>query len=206
LVDHYLQQLAPEFGHSISAVSPRAMSLFENGEYRLGNVRELLTELRHAVGQASLEQDSELRAGYLSQKLSTSFPKAMAAPVRSAQTATEPAQSPSAEIELDTLRRTGFNMKIAEAELGLSHKSRTLSHHLRGICLRALANHDWQIEPAAKSVVGEENPLLIGKIERKMGRYLQTIRQRVKTGDTHGLFSNLPAAYHESLQDAIDRM
>lgn len=87
----------------------------------------------------------------------------------------------------------------------MSHKSRTLSNHLRGICLQTLCELDWDLQRAAVSVAASDDPKSIGKLKAKMRRYLENIADNVSTGGQDKLYNNLPAAYHPALEKAIAR-
>ena len=107
--------------------------------------------------------------------------------------------------ELAALRRHGSVIRAAEQELNLSHKSRTLSNHLRGICLQALSEQEWDVQRAAEFVAASDDPRQLGKLKAKMRRYLDTISDNVAAGGESKLYNNLPAAYHPALARAISR-
>lgn len=218
LVYHLLDQIRDELGHEIESVSLRAMKTFQEAEYRKGNVRELYSELRTAVGKASLEHDCVLRWEYLSDGLRGSGAGATAAgravhrarPDGEAEAAIEGAEPslrvPDTPLELAVLRRNAFQIRPSEKELGLSHKSKTLSNHLRGRCIQALADEDWDIEIAARALAGIDDQETIMRIRRKMSRLLQSVERSVTEGTEQRLFNNLPAAYHPALQALIRRI
>lgn len=208
LAEHFLKVLAPELGHHIDDISSRAMKLISRYPYRQGNARELKSELRMAMGKASLERDSVLRAGYLSTKINgfaspESEPVAETVPAMLSPRRDDAVASEDIPAELMVLRRNDFQIAASEAELGLSHKSRTLSHHLRGICIRALVAQDWNVGRAARELAPDAGDKLLVKLERKIERYMRTIGERVEEGAEKRLFANLPAAYHDALKRAI---
>lgn len=205
LANHFLKLLVPEMEHRIDNISSRAMKLICRYPYSQGNARELKSELRLAVGKASLERDSVLRAGYLSERINGFSLQEPAAP-EPASTSEPAAPIPEGiPVELAVLRRNDFQIAASETELGLSHKSKTLSHHLRGLCLRALAENDWHTQAAARALAPDQGTGVWLKLERKMERYLRSIAERLADGTERRLFNNLPAAYHEVLRQAIVR-
>jgi DNA-binding NtrC family response regulator len=218
LVEYFVRQACADLKHEVSTVSPKAMNLLARYPYRAGNARELKAELYRAVGNAMLEQDPVLRAGYLSEVLQGGAsakeetppprerkPPPAAEPVPATR-AMAPTRAAGGPAELQVLRRHRFALRPSEAELGFSQKSRTLSHHLRGICLQALTEHEWRIEDAARGVVGADDTHLIGLLAGKMRRYLENIRENLAAGTPDKLYQNLPLGYHRALERAIDRM
>jgi transcriptional regulator with AAA-type ATPase domain len=209
LVEHFTHKLGKELQHDISVVSPKAMHLLSRYSYARGNARELMSEIHKAIGKAMLEDDNVLRAGYLSEELwvATSPRRDSVVPVQ-----TEPAEpsiatravTETAEpAGLTALRKHRFQIKPAEEELGLSHKSRTLSNHLRGLCIKALSENGWDLGQAARSLCDSDDPKILTRIEGKMRRYLKNIEDNVGKHFERKLYNNLPAAYHEPLAKAI---
>jgi transcriptional regulator with PAS, ATPase and Fis domain len=220
LVDHLVEVLGQEFDHPIESVSPKAINILRGNEYRNGNVRELYAELRIAIGKASLENDSVLRAGYLSNGLQEG--RTVADVVgdekkleRMAGAAKKPAVEPRMDtrvanqdtpVELTVLRQHAFEIRASEEALGLSHKSKTLSNHLRGMCIQALVDNDWDLEKAARKLVACDDRQVIARVQRKMQRYVRSLRERVGDGTEERLFNNLPSVYHKALSEAIRRI
>ncbi len=212
LVERFTHNIGQELQHNISVVSPKAMNLLSRHSYAEGNARELMSEIHNAIGKAMLEDDNVLRAGYLSERLRA------ATTSRPGPTATNSLQphrpnivphevSPAAEPEeLTTLKKHEFRIKPAEQELGLSQKSRTLSNHLRGMCIKCLCENEWNAKRAARSLAASDDPKVVTRIEAKMRRYLQNIEDNVGSRSEIKLYNNLPAAYHESLAQAIHRI
>ena len=108
-------------------------------------------------------------------------------------------------VELEVLRRHKFHIMPAEEELGFSHKSKTLSNHLRGMCLQAMADSDWDLAAAARSLAGANNEKEILKLKSKMERYLKRVEENVANQKEATLFNNLPATYHEALTKTISK-
>lgn len=218
LVEHFMRQACADLKHEVGTVSPKAMNLLVRFPFRAGNARELKAELYRAVGNAMLEQDPVLRAGYLSEALQGGadarkepwIPKSRTAPSTAAPVVARPPAPPVRALEgiseLEVLRRHRFALRPSEAELGFSQKSRTLSHHLRGICLKALAERGWRIEEAARDVTGTDDARLAGLLGGKMRRYLENIRENLAANTPDKLFKNLPLSYHPALERAIEHL
>lgn len=198
LVRHFIDTVCQELGHEIIVVSPKAMNLLAGCPYAGGNARELRAELRAAVGKAMLEDDKVLRAGYLSERLGREdsgsagerSPFAVGA-------ATQPWMEPAATLAV--LKKHRFQIKAAETELGYSHKSRTLSNHLRGLCIRALSENGWDPKSAAISLAGASETALAAKLQGKIDRYVKNVQTNVARGTEVRLYRNLPASYREAL-------
>jgi len=215
LIEHLVQVIGDEFDHRIESISPRAMKSLRANEYRKGNVRELYSELRTAIGKASLDHDSVLRTRYLSDELQAARSTRGSGESRAVEPGTrhagepslhdEPAHgaNPDSAHELEVLRRNRFRIQPSEEELGLSHKSKTLSNHLRGRCIQALADRHWDLEAAARSLVGSDDQEAITRVQRKMARFLQSVEKGIAQGSEQRLFNNLPAAYHSALTATI---
>jgi hypothetical protein len=104
------------------------------------------------------------------------------------------------------LRQHAFEIRASEEALGLSHKSKTLSNHLRGMCIQALVDNDWDLEKAARKLVACDDRQVIARVQRKMQRYVRSLRERVGDGTEERLFNNLPSVYHKALSEAIRRI
>jgi DNA-binding NtrC family response regulator len=204
LVDHLVGLVGREFNHYIESVSPKAMNLIRNNQYRRGNVRELYAELnvrelyaelRTAIGKASLENDPVLRAGYLSNGLQEvrvganlvgekerlpQIPDRVVTPMGDPKTDT-PTTSQDIPVELAVLRQHAFEIRESEKALGLSHKSKTLS-------------------------TASDERRVIARVRRKMERYVRSIREKVADRTEERLYNNLPSAYHKALSEAIRRI
>lgn len=215
LVDHFVATISADLQHEISAVSPKAMNLMSNYSYSRGNVRELRSEIAQAIGRAMLDDDHELRAAHLSSTLrglaevaragvSNALSPEAGAPSESPSNSANDGQRPPWESEeLEVLRRHAFNLQAAETELGLSHKSRTLTNHLRGMCILALSRSDWKVARAAEMLAGSRSSRVKSKLEGKIRRFLENVDDKVASGEENKLFNNLPIAYHDALNAAI---
>lgn len=205
LVEHFLRGICRELGHEVTIVSPMAMKFLTRYPYSSGNARELQMEIRTAVGKAMLESDKVLRTGYLSERLRTWH--ADSDQVRTSGDANRKAASTvESDDVLMVLRKHDFQIKAAETELGYSHKSKTLSNRLRGICIRALSEHDWDAQAAAESLTGTGQPRATAKLKRKMERYASNVEDNVARGTESRLYRNLPAPCHDALTRMINHL
>ena len=211
LTEHFAAQVSRDLAHPISSISPKAMSLLAGYGYQKGNVRELKLEIRNAIGKALLEDDDVLRAGHVSDRITAvSAPESITSeetpePERVASSMSAFSSPDDPPRMLEVLKKHRFHLKTAERELGLSHKSRTLSNHLRGICFKALSERGWSIEAAVRALAGERDPRTHEKLEGKIRRYLQSVDDNVTQGTERRLFNNLPASYFEPVREAIER-
>ncbi|MDA9981843.1 sigma 54-interacting transcriptional regulator, partial [Gammaproteobacteria bacterium] len=222
LVNHFVQLGSVDIEHNVSLVSPKALNLLVAYSYATGNVRELKSEIRNAVGRAALEDDSVLRAGYLSENLRNPDLRTFAGfentegieqhPVQPGNQTGSQSQGPQVPgnridpMELIVLRKHDFKMRPSEDELGFSHKSRTLSNHLRGLCFKAVDDHSGDIDMAARYLAGADDPALNEKLRGKIRRYLQRAEKLVEMKRDRILHNNLPVAYRDSLHNIIERI
>jgi DNA-binding NtrC family response regulator len=215
LVSHFIRELCAEMNCKVSGISEKAHRLLNREDYREGNARQLKAELRHAIGKAILERDSVVRAGYLSERMTSKADDMVVETPARQQQPEVPEQDfetdlpehfdEGATIELAVLRKHRFRLDPSENELGLSHKSKTLSNHLRGLCIDALTENEWDFNLSARSVVGSDDHSLVRKIEGKIRRYCANIKKCIVNGDEQKLFNNLPARYHQALSEAISK-
>jgi hypothetical protein len=155
--------------------------------------------IQNGIGKAMRENDNVLRAGYLSDNTGQPKMRAEAAPGPAGRRNSAGGLSR----ELAVLRKHRFQIKPAEQELRLSQKSRTLSNHLRGICIRALSENEWNPQRAAQALAQSDAPAIAAKLEGKIRRYIENIRRNARHGTERKLYNNLPAAYHDALNKAI---
>ena len=205
LVQYFLESICRELGHEITIVSPMAMNLLSAFPYSSGNARELQMEIRAAAGKAMLEEDKILRAGYLSDRLrAKSAHPVERVPIPGAGRASEaPAET---TVILEVLRKHQFQVKAAEAELGYSHKSKTLSNYLRGLCIEALSRHEWDAGSASSSLAGNGQSTITAKLQRKMERYTKNVENNVVQHTESRLYRNLPASFHDAMGKMIDHL
>ena len=113
--------------------------------------------------------------------------------------------------ELSALRKHRFRIAEAEKELGLSSKSRTLTNHLRGLCFKALAHNltgaadqDFDVDGAARLVVGRNDEALMDRTVERVQSYLEMVEKHAAAHTTELLFNNLPRDYRKHVERAIE--
>lgn len=104
--------------------------------------------------------------------------------------------------KLEILRNNFFRMDISEEELGFKKGSHTLSHHLKGMCLKALCSATFDVGNAAQLIIGPNNnnkqkPAIIQKIEG----YILNVREKFQTENEAALQKNLPKEYHSYIKE-----
>ncbi|MDP2344157.1 MAG: sigma 54-interacting transcriptional regulator [Deltaproteobacteria bacterium] len=118
--------------------------------------------------------------------------------------------------ELRALRKHRFRIAEAEKELGLSSKSRTLTNHLRGLCFKALAHsltgdpaplghgQTFDVDGAARLVVGRNDEALMDRTVERVQSYLEMVEKHAAAHTTELLFNNLPRDYRKHVEKAIE--
>jgi DNA-binding NtrC family response regulator len=189
LLEHFMAELTEE-----SASVP---SLSADVRERLlayswpGNVRELRRVVRQACRRASLNgrdvvETSDLPAEVVGAE--PSDPGTAPAPMKGnpLPADTDGVFSGREQGELVALRATGFRVSAAEVQLGYSGRSRTLSHRLRGLCLKALCVSRFDVEAAAGLLTGGTSALT-GPVTRRLHAVLDGMAQKLDQGDEHFL-------------------
>lgn len=106
--------------------------------------------------------------------------------------------------KLHVLRHNMFKMETCEKELGFKSGSRTLSHHLRGMCLKALEHSNWNLEQAIILITDDHAEKSTESIKQKIEGYIYNITAKAAAENENSLFKNLPKEYHGALQRAIE--
>jgi len=182
LADHFLLEAAVELGAEGLSLDPAAVESLGAYDWP-GNARELRRTIRTAAQRARLDARTTLLGTDLPSEISGKGPRAAGAP----RAATVPAPSGAGlrqagftdrEIaEVAALCATAFRVGEAEALLGYSSKSRTFSHRLRGLCLKALSWAGFSPERAAGLLTGS-NPALRPIAERRLRTMLDSLAER----------------------------
>lgn len=184
LAAHFVEQASLESGGAAPAISPAAGALLARHGWP-GNARELRRALRYAVQRARLDGRDTLEETDLPPELAAAAPRE-AAPAASPAAAdpSRPAALRRAGFtdrevaEIDALCATGFRVGEAEALLGYSSKSRTFSHRLRGLSLKALALTRFSPEVAAELLTGADSALA-PIAARRLRATLDSVAERV---------------------------
>jgi DNA-binding NtrC family response regulator len=182
LLEHFMAELTEE-----SASVP---SLSADVRERLlayswpGNVRELRRVVRQACRRASLNGRDVVETSDLPAEVSDQ--EKAAAPRAAPTTHGDDVFSGRERAELEALRATGFRVAAAEVRLGYSGRSRTLSHRLRGLCLKALCASDWDVAAAASLLCGGD-AVVEGPVTRRLHGVLDGMSSKLDQPDEHFL-------------------
>jgi len=206
LAAHFLREATAESGAAEVTVSPSAGEALERHGWP-GNARELRRTLRQAVQRAALDGRRTIEVADLPPELTAKATRATAAP-----TSTGPAPSRADALrrigfndreveELHALFATGFRVGEAEALLGYSSRSRSFSHRLRGLSLKALGFAGFRPESAAELLVGADSALA-SVVERRLRAVLESISDRPHDPPDR-LLIGLPTEYRRHALDAI---
>lgn len=197
LAKYFLANYCKRFNINLQ-FSDEALDLLMSHEYVEGNIGELKMLMELACESARIEGDMTL-----TEKHFTAIGK-----TGNHQSEIEFSShvfNKKEMRELITLRKNMFRMKTSEEELGYIRGSRTLSHHLRGMCLKALAHADWNIDEACSTLTGEEKETRNHKIIRqRIEGYIKNLTSKGNNGQEDSLYKNLPKQYHPFIGRAID--
>ncbi len=163
LAAHFAREASREVGGADVGISPAAAEALSRHAWP-GNARELRRAVRQAAQRARLEGRETIAAADLPPELT-----ALAVPPSETSAAGASASRPEAlrragfterEVyEIEALCATGFRVGEAEALLGYSTKSRTFSHRLRGLSLKALSLARFDPDEAALLLTGADSAL-----------------------------------------------
>jgi DNA-binding NtrC family response regulator len=219
LAQHFLDECKDELLLGEAAFAPSLRKHLDERDWP-GNVRELRAFVRELARHAAFELDTVITVdhipGHWGDTAAPSEPADPAAP------ATKAPASPGGAVpgenddggglwneaelkELAALRRHRFKIAAAEQELGLSSKSRTLTNHLRGMCFKAISHAEFDVEAAARLVVGRDDEALLDRTTERIEGYLEMVGQHTAAHTTKRLFNNLPRDYRKFVEQAIDR-
>ncbi|MBU0504611.1 sigma 54-interacting transcriptional regulator, partial [bacterium] len=203
LMDHFLKQWNRANNQTLT-INDATRDYLTSLNYNNFNVSELKTTLTIAADRATFSDDTEITEKHLSQ-----------APRKRDSTKTNKLSSlfdRVEENELAALRNVGFNITLAEGELGYSSKAKTLSNHFRGICYKLLAktlNEKQKIvisdftQLAQKLSEDSSDSNLTQKVANKMQRFYEKTKS-ANTERQQKLYNNLPKKYHEYLNILIN--
>jgi DNA-binding NtrC family response regulator len=222
LAEHFLDECRDEFELPDATLAPSLLRHLGRKEWP-GNVRELRALVREVARRAAFELDSMLTLDHLpeawdaGEDLSTQ-PEPGPPPAEPPPAATQPPAFVPGENdnaagfwneaemgELSALRRHRFKIAAAEQDLGLSSKSRTLTNHLRGMCFKAMVHSEFEIEAAARLVVGRDDEALLDRTVDRMGGYMDMVHRHAGAHTTKTLFNNLPRDYRKFVEAAIEQ-
>ena len=191
LTQRFLQEVAADEGID-GLVAPEVQQVLLSYHWP-GNVRELRRIIRGASRRAALrETPFTITTDDLPKELSGT--SSMTAPQSTPVSPVPPSEprmqrsdfTPREASELQALRTTGFNVGKAECLLGYSSGSRTLSHRLRGICLKALALNSGQIPPSAHMLV-DTSTELVPLVTRRLQQLVERFTTQLSEGKAPSL-------------------
>jgi len=166
LAEHFVAELAgADQSSTLTTATHTALAAYPWP----GNVREHRRCVRHAYRRAALQERIEIEPTDLPEAVRQTPP-----PVTAGDQL--PGFSNKDRAALRALRATGFRIGDAEAQLGLSQKSRTLSHRLRGLGLKALSAKGWDVEAAARLLAGNDESLT-ATVTRRLNAQLDHLEQ-----------------------------
>jgi len=182
-------------------ISDDAVDLLYNHEYKEGNIGELHTLIEIACENSRIDGD-----GIITKK---HFPSININKNGKAKFDNEKKSifNESEEKKLSVLRENYFRIDISEEQLGFKTGSKTLSHYLRGMSLKALSYTEWRMNDAIKLIIGKDlNGKTEDMIKTKMSGYIKNINSKKNTKEETSLFTNLPKEYHKYLSTAIKEL
>jgi DNA-binding NtrC family response regulator len=183
LARHFLEEAAREAGSPGLTLAPEADEALRRHDWP-GNARELRRVLRQAVQRARLDGRAVLEIVDLPPEVIAGNTRSPALPTgQSANEARAEAlrRAGFAEREVDeiaALCSTGYRVGEAEALLGFSGKSRTFSHRLRGLGLKALSVARLDVQAAASLMTGAD-PALAPVVARRLRTLLDSLAERI---------------------------
>jgi len=181
LSSHFLREVAAELGVAELAISTAAADALSTHVWP-GNARELRRVIRQAAQRAHLDGRASIDPSDLPPEIpARAAPPGAAAPsvpTASRAEALHRAGFTEREVaEVGALCATGFRVGEAEALLGYSSKSRTFSHRLRGLSLKALSCSAFDPDSAAQLLTGGD-PALTRVAARRLRVMLASLAER----------------------------
>ena len=195
LADYFIERFSKK--HNVNyKLKDSAINVLYKHDYREGNIAELKTLIEIACENSRIEDDAVISKKH--------FPSINNREINSGENIGTEIFSRDELQKLTVLRENYFRMDICEEILGFKPGSHTLSHYLRGMSLKAISHTGWQVDSAAKLIIGNE---LNGKAQelicKKINGYIKNITSKKDTKQEEVLFRNLPKEYHKFLNLAI---
>jgi len=184
LAHHFLEK----YQYEKLSLSEHAMQLLQNYGWP-GNVREVENVIRRAAILAQSDGRNLIQEIDLPHSLSADLNGAVA--YRSFD-----------EHVLETLRALKFtHSSINQAAKTLGEKDRgTITGYFRGLCFQHLVNADFDIDKAAATLAGCDEPDVISRVKAKINHYLDGAKKSQKR---EAAFKGLPKIYHPYLDQII---
>ena len=189
LVDYFIQRYT-ERNKIHLEISEEALTQLLNYDYVHGNIGELEMIIELACESCRIENEKKITRHHLPAGAKTEAPSRKESDYESGVFTDREARM------LEVLCKNHFRMEESEAELGYNPGSRTLSHHLRGICLKALSHSEWDIDRATSLVADSSSDKVKKVLKHRIQRYVDNILQKGEMGQKASLYKNLPKEYH----------
>lgn len=197
LAKHFLINYSKRFNINLQ-FSNEAIDLLMSHDYVEGNIGELKMLIELACESARIEGDMTLSEEYFTAIVKTGNHHNIEIEFSSNIFNKKEIR------ELITLHNNEFRMETSEEKLGYKRGSRTLSHHLRGMCLKALAHADWNIDEACSYLTGEEkdvrNQIII---KQRIEGYIKNLTKKKNDDQKKSIYKNLPKEYYPFVTQAI---
>ena len=188
--------------HSVNLqIGDEALELLSNSNYKEGNVGELRMIIEIACESSRIEGSTTIDKKYLP---ATAISKMGMNKSKVEISFSSTIFNKKEEKELTILRKNNFQMEISEQKLGYKPNSRTLSHHLRGMCFKALFHTSWNIDEATKLITDSNIPKITETINQRINGYVKNIFNKKTKTTSESLFRHLPKEYHSFLYEAIE--
>jgi transcriptional regulator with AAA-type ATPase domain len=198
LASHFLKRWNEKMRTQLE-LTEGSLALLNSHNYAEGNLGDLKVLMEVACESARMEGSNFLTQSH--------FPALMKqkTALRGDTISAASAFSEEESMKLAVLRRNHFRMEESEVQLGYTKRSHVLSHHLRGICLKALFNSNWDVSRAAQLVTGVDDGWINAHVIRRMQGYLKNIAQKkIHAESESALYKNLPKEYHAFVKKAMD--
>ncbi len=195
LADYFREKYNRERNKSVVGVSRQAMDVMRNYSCP-GNVRDLENKIERAVvlAKGELITEADLQ---LTPSVNPNGFTAVAKPVTQESAAYDPSGDTGF---LALLAQNNFEIGKTAQELGQNRL--TVAERFKGLCLKALAEHDWDIERAARVIAQDERNLK--HVEAKMLKYYDNTMAKLESytsleqlqQEVAVKFKNMPRKFH----------
>lgn len=195
LAEHFLMRWCRDKDHKMT-ISSDAMEILISLKYEQFNVGELLSVIQVAADNAYFDNQNEILSKHLTFGVTNTHAMGSvgASVDRPSSNIPEWADATEAE-EIAALRKFKFRISETEAYLGYPKNSKTLTNHFRGICYKALALSDWNIEKVAAGLSSGCSERLSMKVKQKVRQYCDGLMESINTGSEDKLLNNLLQKY-----------
>jgi transcriptional regulator with PAS, ATPase and Fis domain len=195
LADHFIKKYCTKNNVSLQ-LTDDSLNFLQNHNYSEGNVAELRVLLEIACESARIEGNK-----YLSEKY---FPALNKSDLILTGISVKDEYFSNSELKkLKVLRENGFKINICEETLGFKKGSHTLSHHLKGICFKALQKSNWEINKAVEIIAGTKDPNLFAIVKQRIEGYIQNLKLKDNENTNGSLLKKLPKEYHNFLLEYL---